>query len=79
MDGPKRSFPDFHALRHTCGAWLAMGCIHTKTVQTIMRHKRITHTAYTYGHLYPNSEPEAIAQIADLLNASTYASDRESD
>ncbi|MEL6898745.1 MAG: tyrosine-type recombinase/integrase, partial [Planctomycetota bacterium] len=45
---------DFHALRHTCGAWLAMRGVHPKTIQTIMRHKTITLTMDTYGHLFPD-------------------------
>ena len=28
---------DFHSLRHTCGAWLAMTGVHPKVVQTVMR------------------------------------------
>jgi integrase len=61
---------DFHALRHTCGAWLAVQGVHIKTVQTIMRHKSITLTADTYGHLFPNAEPEAIDKMSAFLNAS---------
>lgn len=29
---------DFHALRHTCGTWLANAGVHPKVIQTIMRH-----------------------------------------
>jgi integrase len=35
---------DFHALRHTCGAWLAMAGAHPKAVQAVMRHSTITLT-----------------------------------
>lgn len=58
---------DFHALRHTCGAWMAVQNIHPKTIQTVMRHKSITLTMDTYGHLFPSAEPEAIEAIAKLL------------
>lgn len=58
---------DFHALRHTCGAWLAMKDVHPKRIQTIMRHKTITLTMDTYGHLFPNSEPDDIARLDDFL------------
>ncbi len=59
---------DFHALRHTCGAWLAIRGVHPKTIQTIMRHKSITLTMDTYGHLFPNAEPDAILKLADMLD-----------
>jgi len=58
---------DFHSLRHTCGAWLAMKGVHPKTIQSIMRHSTITLTLDTYGHLMPGAEPEAIAKLTDLL------------
>jgi len=58
---------DFHALRHTCGAWLAIQGVHPKTIQTVMRHKSITLTMDTYGHLFPGAEPEAIDKIGRLL------------
>jgi integrase len=35
---------DFHALRHTCGAWLARTGAHPKVVQQVMRHSTITLT-----------------------------------
>jgi len=38
---------DFHSLRHTCGAWLAMKGAHPKAVQAIMRHSTITLTMDT--------------------------------
>jgi hypothetical protein len=46
---------DFHALRHTCGAWAAMGGAHPKAVQALMRHSVITLTMDTYGHLFGNA------------------------
>lgn len=58
---------DFHALRHTCGAWLATRGLHPKVVQTIMRHSTITLTMDTYGHLFPGSEADAVGKLADLL------------
>lgn len=54
---------DFHALRHTCGAWLAMAGENPKTIQSIMRHSSITLTMDTYGHLFPASESDAIARL----------------
>lgn len=58
---------DFHALRHTCGSWLAIEGVHPKVIQTVMRHKSITLTMDTYGHLFPNSEPEAIEKLGKYL------------
>ncbi|QDT07959.1 site-specific tyrosine recombinase XerC [Rubripirellula lacrimiformis] len=58
---------DFHALRHTCGAWLAVAGVHPKTIQTVMRHKTITLTMDTYGHLFPDAEPQAIEKLGCIL------------
>jgi len=43
---------DFHSLRHTCGAWLAMTGEQPKVVQIVMRHSSVTLTLDTYGHLW---------------------------
>ena len=58
---------DFHALRHTCGAWLALKGVHPNVIQAIMRHSTITLTMDTYGHLFPDQEAEAVARLADLI------------
>jgi len=58
---------DFHSLRHTCGAWLAMSGAHPKVVQAVMRHSSIVLTMDTYGHLFPGSEAAAVAGLRDLL------------
>lgn len=65
-DNSDREYFDFHALRHTCGAWLAIAGVHPKTVQTIMRHSTITLTMDTYGHLFPGSEADAVERLPDL-------------
>jgi integrase len=44
---------DFHALRHTCGAWLVLSGVNVKIVQSVMRHSTIKLTLDTYGHLLP--------------------------
>ena len=62
---------DFHALRHTCGAWLAMRGVHPKAVQAVMRHSTITLTMDTYGHLFPGTEADAVARLADVLTPPT--------
>jgi len=58
---------DFHALRHTCGAWLAMAGAHPKSIQTVMRHSSITLTMDTYGHLFPGQEAETVARFPEMV------------
>lgn len=58
---------DFHALRHTCGAWLAMTGAHPKAVQSVMRHSTIVLTMDTYGHLFPGQEAETVARLPNML------------
>lgn len=59
---------DFHALRHTCGAWLAIQNVHPKTIQSVMRHSSITLTLDTYGHLMPGAEAGAIEKLTSMLS-----------
>lgn len=66
---------DFHSLRHTCGAWLAMTGVHPKTVQQVMRHQSITLTMDTYGHLFPGQEADAVARMRDMLVEDTDAAE----
>ena len=54
---------DFHALRHTCGTWLAQAGVDIKTVQSIMRHSTIVLTMDRYGHLYDGAEADAVGKI----------------
>jgi len=63
-DGEKA---DFHSLRHTTGAWLALAGVHPKVVQTLMRHSAITLTMDTYGHLFPGQDAEAVASLPDIM------------
>ena len=58
---------DFHALRHTCGAWLALAGVHVKTIQSVMRHKDVTLTLDTYGHLFRSMEAEAVALMGLMI------------
>lgn len=58
---------DFHALRHTCGAWLAISNENVKVIQSVMRHSSITLTLDTYGHLLPGAEQDAAAKLSVLL------------
>jgi integrase len=63
-DGEKA---DFHSLRHTTGAWLALAGVHPKVVQTVMRHSSITLTMDTYGHLFPGQDAQAVASLPDIM------------
>jgi len=59
---------DFHSLRHTTGAWLALKGVHVGVIKTVMRHSSITLTMDTYGHLLPDQHSEAIGVMASMLN-----------
>jgi integrase len=60
---------DFHSLRHTTGAWLALVGCHPKVVQTVMRHSTITLTMDAYGHLFPGQVADAIKKLPAMMNA----------
>jgi len=62
---------DFHALRHTCGAWLAMTGSHPQTVKAVMRHSTITLTMDTYGHMFPGVEADSVDALASMFNPTT--------
>jgi integrase len=59
---------DFHALRHTTGAWLALAGVHPKVIQAVMRHSTITLTMDAYGHLFPGQVADAIKKLPDMMN-----------
>jgi integrase len=67
VDSEKRKV-DFHALRYTCGAWLALGGIHAKQIQKMMRHSTIRLTLDTYGHLFPEQQDQAL-EVLKLATA----------
>lgn len=56
---------DFHALRHTTGAWLVNHGVSLPEVQKIMRHSTIQLTIDHYGHL----APDAASRHRNLLSA----------
>ncbi len=58
---------DFHALRHSCGAWYVEAGASPKEVQTLMRHATITLTMDTYGHLFRGQESETVKKLRPLL------------
>lgn len=59
---------DFHALRHTCGAWLAMDGMHPKAIQAVMRHSTISLTLDTYGHLMPGALDESLEVFSKIFD-----------
>ena len=64
----EREHLDFHGLRHTCGAWLAMTGAHPNEVKSVMRHSSITLTMDTYGHLFPGQEADTVARFANVMS-----------
>lgn len=58
---------DFHALRHTTGAWLSIAGVNPKVIQTVMRHSSITLTLDTYGHLLPGDTEQASSVLQRVL------------
>ena len=58
---------DFHALRHSTGAWLALPGIQPNVIKTVMRHSTITLTMDTYGHLLPDQHSDAIDGMANMM------------
>jgi integrase len=59
---------DFHALRHTTGAWLSIAGVAPKAIQSLMRHSSITLTLDTYGHLMPGDIQQAASVIQKKLH-----------
>ena len=57
---------DFHSLRHTTGAWAAIGGASPKAIQTLMRHSTITMTLDTYGHLLPDEAANTVSMMPNL-------------
>ena len=59
-------YRDFHALRHTCGSWLAAHSVHPKAAQAIMRHSDINLTMARCTHIFRGQEAAAVAMPPDL-------------
>ncbi|OPG09408.1 site-specific integrase [Streptomyces sp. GKU 895] len=53
--------------RHTCGSLLAFLKVHPKVAQAILRHSQISMTMDVYTHVVGDSEREAVAMLAELL------------
>ena len=60
---------DFHALRHTCGAWLVLAGVSLNVVQKVMRHSTITLTIDTYGHILPGAEADAVDELSEFFTS----------
>ncbi|HET6240478.1 MAG TPA: site-specific integrase, partial [Arthrobacter sp.] len=59
-------YADLHALRHTCGTWLAAAGVHPKVIQRVLRHSTITLTLDRYTHAFKGDEAAAIAKLPAL-------------
>ncbi len=59
-------FADMHALRHSCGSWLAAAGVYPKVIQRILRHSTITLTMDRYTHMFKGDEAAAVAKLPDL-------------
>jgi integrase len=59
-------FADMHALRHTCGSWLAASGAHPKVIQRVLRHSTITLSMDRYTHLFKGDEAAAMAKMPHL-------------
>ena len=57
---------DFHALRHTCGSWLAAAGVYPKVIQRLVRHSTITLTMDGYTHPFKGDEAQAVSKLPDL-------------
>ncbi|MEU3823920.1 tyrosine-type recombinase/integrase [Streptomyces sp. NPDC029080] len=53
--------------RRTCGTLLAFLKVHPEVAQAILRHSQISMTMDVYTHVAGDSEREAVAMLADLL------------
>ncbi len=58
---------DFHALRHTCGAWLVQAGVTLPEVQKIMRHSTIRLTIDCYGHLAKDAKSQRRQVLGGML------------
>lgn len=67
---------DFHALRHTTGAWLSIAGVNPKVIQTVMRHSSITLTLDTYGHLLPGDTMQAATTLQQILECGGFCDKR---
>ncbi len=62
---------DFHGMRHSTGAWLALQGVQPNVIKTVMRHSSIVLTMDTYGHLLPDQHAEAIGGMASMMTGKT--------
>jgi integrase len=58
----------FHDLRHWCVALLISYGVHSKAIQEILGHAKITTTLNVYGHLLPNVLRDATEKMAGLAD-----------
>jgi len=57
----------FHDLRHTCASLLTAQNESPKYIQTHLRHASIEMTFDRYGHLFPDSNREAVSRLDETI------------
>jgi integrase len=57
----------FHDLRHSCATLLIAQGVHPRVVMEILGHSQISVTMNTYSHVLPETQREAAAKLAALL------------
>ena len=57
---------DFHALRHTAGAWVAALERNPHTVMRFMRHSTLEMTYGQYGHMFPEQMHSAVMRLPNV-------------
>jgi integrase len=65
-----------HDCRHTYASLMIAAGVGAKALQTYMGHSSITTTYDRYGHLMPDAESQAAAQLQEFLDAVSPVQDR---
>jgi len=58
----------FHDLRHTCASLLIDKNVSPKYIQKQLRHASIEMTFDRYGHLFPDSNREAVSKLEEVIS-----------
>ncbi len=64
---------DFHALRHTTGAWAIAAGANVKQVMVLMRHSTAELTLSVYGHLLQGQEADAVDRLPEMFGDTSEA------
>lgn len=61
----------FHDLRHSCGTFLIAQGVHPRVVMEILGHSQISVAMNTYGHVFPETQRQAVETVDALFHAQT--------